>query len=514
MNDDNNERTTEQPFEYISRIIMPTLQQLQVSNSIREELAGIKRSHPNSSSEQEPPPNASAFVPIKTPSALLSRDPQQLAIALNCPLQNLKDIRSSVADALIVDPFVGHSDRPCEVADGVQRFCLHPDFHGASRSSDHDDGGGNHRAHPLPPQFIIGSISSLEMSAHSLFMKRACANARLEHLSTGSDALDSLLAPTSPSIETISLGYPFDLSRANDKSHNDNSSSKPGGIPFGMITEFSGPPSSGKTQLSLSIIARAVVCTNIRVIYIRSGDSSSVCRRLYAMCVEVVRTSSRHANNVNDVQRMEMDAKTAQRMMERIAVTSCFDAYSLLALLAKIESKELSHGDDERSDNGTLLVVDSISGCIGHHLSDLAVGAALANQVGLTLRRMTRSLDCRFPSRLSGNETACTPPHRFAVVVTNGSVASWSDNTSNKSKPAMGRYWHANDIGLWIEDESQSDGMPHIQDFYDAGNRLFHASRKVARASLLNHYDKPCGGRERPFVKFAIRTGGVFDIPL
>jgi hypothetical protein len=143
---------------------------------------------------------------------------------------------------------------------------------------------------------------------------------------------------------------------------------------------------------------------------------------------------------------------------------------------------------------------------------------------------MVRSLDCRFDTAQpddANNESLWIhpPPRRFAVVVTNGSVANWSADGNYvalanyaTNKPALGRYWHFSDVGLWLEEDkshSQSDGASfHLQDFYNdtpvAG--LHYASKKVVRATLMNHYAKSCGGKEKLIVKFVVRSGGIGDV--
>ncbi|KAL7480613.1 hypothetical protein ACHAW6_006292 [Cyclotella cf. meneghiniana] len=478
---------------------MPTLRQMRIiSTETRETLSGIKRRRDDD--DANPPDAASAspfFLPITTPSALLARNPLHLSYAVDVPLETLKTIRGDAARALLSDPFAGHSRRPAQIAAVASRFCR-----GA-------------------PQWIVGSSSGLELCAHSLVAKHLVASDRLE---TGSEALDRLLAPhpSFVSAENLAaLSFPVGVPERDTKQ--DDGRMGAGGIPLGMVTEFSGPSSCGKTQLSLSIAARSVVKHDLmRVVYVISGgQGKAVSRRLYSLCVEAGRRFGKE----------ERDARIlAEKALERVSVVCVSDAYSLLALLAKIEGEEI-HCPHSNS-FGTLLVIDSISGCIGHHLfgNSLTVGAALVNQVGLTLRRMARTLDCRFdttPKEDADNESLWihSPPRRFAVVVTNGSVANWSaDGTSaalvnnDTHKPAMGRYWHVSDIGLWLEEDkshSQSDGASFkLQDFYNetpvAG--LYYASKKVVCATLTNHYAKSCVGKKNSMVKFVVRSGGVEDI--
>ncbi len=106
---------------------------------------------------------------------------------------------------------------------------------------------------------------------------------------------------------------------------------------------------------------------------------------------------------------------------------------------------------------------------------------------------------------------------RFAVVVTNGSVAKYSlDNkeqsvgssskkasttstsvvNQTQNKPAMGRYWHVSDVGIWLEEDKSTQYQQHQQpiNFYDDTSvvGLALAEKKVVCATLQNHYGKTC----------------------
>jgi hypothetical protein len=249
----------------------------------------------------------------------------------------------------------------------------------------------------------------------------------------------------------------------------------------------------------------------------------------------------------------------ALKCLDRISIATVHDAYSLLGSLVQIENeeKQISGADNNR---GTLLVIDSISGCLGHHIySDLTLGASLSNQVFLTLRRMTRSLDGNFFD--SGNSSSSSssssspekdvstteilfqnPPRRFAVIVINGSVSKgvndndgmMSSYSSSSHKPAMGRYWQGGDVGLWlepVEDDGQDDVYGSTSLFYEGNNvaGLFRSSEKVVTATLMWHYGKSVGTTsssdvnqreegvvvvegQRHQVRFAIQAGGVVDV--
>lgn len=456
---------------------MPTLHQIGISSPTREKLARAKRPRPDEdipTSTRNTDKNS--FVPIRTPSSLLSRNPHQLCRLLDVSLDNLKTIRAGVADAIVADETTGHSD-VAEIIHAVEgRFAA--DF-----ANNNFESCGPFHPTLHPPQLIVGSISALELAAHSM-----CVGST-QHVSTGSQGLDQLIGTEADL--NMSLGYPFKM-RTNDNNSSNNNRS--GGVPFGFVTEVCGPPSSGKTQFCLNVIAHALQMHS-RVIYITSGNSLSISRRLIALCVERLKGTSENGNDAELKQ-------TAFKQIERVSIVPCSDGYTLLSLLSKIEHEELRNNND--GIKFTLLVIDSISAVIGHHLSNLTAGAALVSQVGMTLRRMSRTLDGRFANRSDSNES----PRRFGVVIANGTVANWFDTSDkNHSKPAMGRYWHVSDIGLWLDEEPQ-DEQPAICDFYQDGLvGLHHGNRKIVTATVTNHWAKKCGGHAR----FVVRSGGLYD---
>ena len=476
---------------------MPTFRQIGIPRETRDKLAGIKRPRPDdetsssrASNSQED--NISNFAPIKTPSALLSRNPHQLCSLLEVSIESLKTIRAGVADALIADETTGHSGC-AEVIRWAERG-LDPSYI-ASRHTDennnnnNDEGGcdGLFDSTFRPPQLIVGSISALELCAHSLQLDNT------QHVSTGCAGLDSLLG--SQINLNMKLGYPFDISTQNHVDADRINSKGNGGVPFGFITEVSGPPSCGKTQFCLSIMSNA---RQTKVIYITSGNVQSISRRLLSLCVEC---SRRHED---DTDGFEECKQNAEKQMEGFSIVSVSDGYKLLALLAKIEQQELSHNSNN-AEQSTLLVIDSISAIIGHHLSNLTAGSALVNQIGRTLRQMTRALD----GRIVTNDINDQFIRRFGIVIANGSVSNWSDGfEKNNSKPAMGRYWHVSDIGLWMEEEPQEARL-ELQDFHQDGLIGLHRGhKKVVRATLMNHWAKKSGGS----VMFVVRSGGVYDV--
>jgi len=610
---------------------MPTLQQLNIDTDTQEKLStgggGIKKrkqhqsssaANNNNNNEQvksphntkkkhwsPPKPKSNSittintqqyYAPIKTPSALLSRNPTQLSNSLQTSLSTIKLLRNNAANEIIHNDYIGHGKQCEEIIHCVSRYCI---------ANDDDD---QQRLNSRPTALLAGAVTALDLCARELLLKSVStagstlrshspANMRgrsNDYISTGSKSIDQLLAPD-PSYtsfdESWTISYPYKIIPSNNyENENDqhqmavnytyphhpssstsNTRHHNGGVPFGMVTEISGSPSSGKTQLALSIAAHAVLINQMNVHYISGGNSTkAISRRLFSIFLELARSSvavqyqQQHNGGSGEgmTYEMEEEAKSiALKALDRVHVASVPDAYSLLAMLARIDKEEKSHhtkygssnNGKERKDGegGTLLVVDSISGCLGHHLSSEG-GAALANQVALTLRHLARTHDGHIMDSVSSSSSgvdtssASLSARRFAVVVTNGSVAKYSLDkeqsvapSSNKAttttasggnqtqnKPAMGRYWHVSDVGIWLEEDKSTIQYQQYQqpiNFYDDTSvvGLALAEKKVVCAKLQNRYGKTCrrigenNGRQlndRPIAKFHIRGGGIDDL--
>jgi len=611
---------------------MPTLQQLNIDTETQEKLStggggGIKRKHhPSSSSTaaasnnneevklsphntkkkhwSPPKPKFSNstttksqqhYAPIKTPSALLSRNPIQLSTSLQTSLSTIKSIRNNAAIEIINNDYIGHGKQCEEIINCVSRYCI-------ANNDDIND----QRLNSCPTALLAGAVTALDLCARELLLKNISKSRTLHShshtaannmglsrgqdcISTGSKSIDQLLAPDSSYTsfhDGWTISYPYKIPSNNYENeqqtmnktsphHPSSSSSSHGGVPFGMVTELSGPPSSGKTQLALSIAAHAVLDNEMDVHYISGGNSTkAISRRLFSIFLELARSSvvavqyqQQHNGSGSGegmTYEMEEEAKSiALKALDRVHVASVPDAYSLLAMLARVDNEEKSscsgssngkgrkdYGEGRKEeDGGTLLVVDSISGCLGHHLSSEG-GAALANQVALTLRQMARTHDSYIMDD-SGVDTSpgtTLSARRFAVVVTNGSVAKYSlDNkeqsvgsssstkattstasevNQTQNKPAMGRYWHVSDVGIWLEEDTSTQYQQHQQpiNFYDDTSvvGLALSEKKIVRATLQNHYGKSCrrigennGGQtmnDKPIAKFRIRSGGIDDL--
>ncbi|KAL3782077.1 hypothetical protein ACHAW5_000698 [Stephanodiscus triporus] len=576
---------------------MPSLRNMNVHPRMRDRLSSRideRRKRPRSSSSSSldakdvrtqpeddaappPPPPPTPFAPVRTPSALLSRDPAILSSSIGVSLEDVMDVRASVALGIICDPHGGHGRQAAEAIEEVTRFCVEENEEEGGKEGGVEGATGLERGGMgiRPTAMMAGAVTALDACARARALMDVVDSKRAGHhgpvgrgyrwrsreqldcIKTGSVRVDGLLAPDdahSSFVDGWGMPRPYKLP---GRRHRDNVDerhyaagypSSPnigclGGVPFGMVTEFSGPPSSGKTQLALSIAAHAVVESGLRVCYISSCcGRKALSRRLYAMFAELARRPSSSA--VDDaaavVQGRDGVHGIVTRAMERVDIAYVPDAHSLLATLARIDHDEevsrrrIVDGTDDAEgseENGTLLVIDSVSGCLGHHLSS-DVGAALVSQVALTLRHMVRTHDSRLLT--NGAVIGACRPRRFAVVLTNGSVAKRSSENKligssssislavghSQNKPAMGRYWHASDVGLWLEEVGSSSRDNRQIDFHDHNTRvvgLSLAENKVIRATLQNHYGKSCKGNDggkrsgKPFAKFEIHSGGISD---
>jgi hypothetical protein len=591
---------------------MPTLRQVNIHPRTRERLSsGHKRKRsisPSSSSLaanncNEPPPDnvapaavalasavatssSASFVPIRTPSALLSRDPAKLSTDLNTSVRNIHVLREGVAREIISNPYSGHARHASEVAEAVTKYCCCINDNGGDDGNDEEDdatnttnnklrgrkGGSQQQQHhgiTRPKPLLAGAITALDMCAHARYIKNMHVNRgdsvsnQQQHCSTylscirtGSNAIDTLLAPDhsySSFDDGWSMPYPFRSSSENNTDDEMNLTSSYStqsgydrGVPYGMVTEFAGPPSSGKTQLALSIAAHAVMRNGLKVHYISGGNSRrAITRRLYTMFAELARSTTDDGMTRERGARVMTEEEVRSmvlKKLETVHVSSVPDAYSLLALLSRIDVEEVAYREvnsdavsnkkrRSNSSNGTLLIIDSVSSCLGHHLASDA-GAALASQVASTLRSMARTHDGHI-MHMKGGQL-----RRFAVIVTNGSVAKRSfDNDSNgytgartqpfgkhsKNQPAMGQYWHVSDVGIWLEEDDSlgnDDSSSSYHSFYENNPpvALSLVVKKTIRASLLNHYGKSskCNidrqHSAKSIAKFSIRSGGISDV--
>lgn len=424
---------------------MPTLASIGVHPQLREKLAKL-----------EPP--------IETPQGLLSRDPSGLAQTIGVPLHHLLDVRSAVADALISKE--GHGKRALHVQATLMHFpcnikqdCAGDNNDGKMDSTEQKD---NEAARDCrPSSLILGSVSALDLCLYE--------SLRGDHsrsLSTGSSQLDQLLS-FPREVSSAAIHHPRKRSTCENAE----------GIPFGYVTQVTGPPASGKTQLALMAAANhASKQSGISVHYLASGVGQGALLPL----VRRLTHFGRHK-------------QTIKQVLRGTAFVTVSNGYDALAALSEIESTHLQKQTNEQVDGSssfaTLIVLDSVSGCLSGDLyasGDGGVGAFLVHQVASTLKRMARQ-------------------YGAAVLVTNGTVSA----DGNSVKAAMGQSWKGADLNLWLTiDDAVCDRKAH-----DAIPGLSVSTTKTIRATLERHPAKPTHGNniEERSVKFSIAASGIID---
>jgi len=297
---------------------------------------------------------------IETPQAFLSRDPASLAAALNAPLSHIEKVRAAVADALAAK--APHGKRALRIAATV--------------------GNENEEQQPI----IVGAVTALDLCRYHEFLH----GDQPAGISTHSRRLDELLA------------FPPEFK-----------CSSTGGVPFGYVTQVTGPPASGKTQLALRLAAELAAQSG-KVFFLASGFGHGtllpLVRRLQHFC----------------------DKQNFQNILQNVTFITVNNGHEALAAMEQV-------GETNRG----LLILDSASGCLSADLyaaGDGDVGKVLAQQVAYNLRRIARH-------------------NGAAVFVTNGTVSG-----DNGVKPAMGQAWYAADVSLWFQTiEGPNTGSKRIR---------------------------------------------------
>lgn len=164
------------------------------------------------------------------------------------------------------------------------------------------------------------------------------------------------------------------------------------GIPFGFITQFTGPPGGGKSRLA-------------RHLGVSCAQQGGLTWWIYSGALPHL-------------------VRTTDEVLERIFLVPAMNSFELLARLAELESLLVGAtvGD---TGSPTLLIVDSCSVCLGA-VEDESMYAT----VFLEIKRLTRE-------------------YELATVLMNGTVA---DRQLGGRKPALGQFWSGTaDISVWLE---------------------------------------------------------------
>ena len=336
----------------------------------------------------------------------MSRDPASLAQSLRVPLLQIEKVRAAVSDALAAK--APHGKRALHVAATI---------------------GNAESYNPI----VVGALTALDLCRYQEHLHED----QPAGISTHSRRLDELLA------------YPAEFN-----------CSTTGGLPFGYVTQVTGSPASGKTQLALGLAAQHAADSG-KVYFLASGFGHGtllpLIRRLQHFCT----------------------ASNFQNVLQNVTFATVNNGYEALSVLEQV-------GDRKR----ILVILDSASGCLSGDLyapGDGDVGLMLSQQVARTLRRLARH-------------------NGAAVLITNGTVSG----DGNTLKPAMGQAWHVADVALWFEattsiGSSLEDPSVSVSDI------------KRIRATLEHHSAKPCHRRntigERT-VELVITSTGIADVEM
>jgi hypothetical protein len=431
---------------------MPTFRSIGIHPELRTRLV-------TESSLQEEDGRVQRPQPVETPQALLSRNPTQLRLldretGTSKPISTLqvRKLRDEVAHALISQSRSGK--RVKRLRQVVQEHFV-------------DEGEGienvGDKSHVSEPSLAIeGFASVLDLVRYEAL--RHSKDANMPHqLSTGCQALDTMLAlpPEYTAVSTQMSMHDSSIPTTIPVS----------GIPFGYVTQLSGPPASGKTQVALQIAARQAPTASTW--YLCSSASAAAYAKRLDQLVQ------------------ENPADIAPGVMDRTLFRTVTDEYKVLSALADLEAVLLNQEDSTTADptntetgisihlpcqeKPSLLIIDSVSGCLSTENDDVMT------KVALTLKRLARQ-------------------YGLAVVVTNGTVVDRSDSSARSNKAALGRAWKsAADIHVWLEALAAPIGEEKI----------------VVQARLDQHPAKRCFAKDDdPVVcTFCITPSGVQEIP-
>lgn len=332
---------------------MPTLRSIGVHPDLRKRLV-VATSTAGGEGED------SVLIPIATPHALLSRHPGALRLA-DGALESSKAIatpqaeslRHDVAEAMLTQSKTG---RHWKRIANAQSTTMSDDT-----STQRDD-----------KETRFPTILDLVKYQECFISKRI-------ELRTGCESLDRAIALP---LEFSAFSSKNPLSPTVTTSHGQL------GVPFGYITQFTGPPASGKSQMM---------------------------RRLGLTCAK--QGGMAWLIHSGPVPHLSGDSE----VLENIYIVPAMDGFELLARLAELEGLL----QQEEVYEPALMIVDSCSVCLGA-VEDESMYATVSSVV----KRLTRVYD-------------------LATVITNGTVA---DRQSGGRKAALGQFWNGvADINVWLE---------------------------------------------------------------
>ena len=259
--------------------------------------------------------------------------------------------------------------------------------------------------------FISGSCSALH-----LYQKEKEDSCKRLVVSTGSSAFDGLVACQEQQQISVCTST---------------------GLRGGLVYEVVGEPASGKTQLALSIVCRALVDTRglATVYYLTSlGVSESAITRRISRLLD----THIHKNNTGISSPSEMHSKYTHQ----IHFVPVRDGYQLLSALTHIE------GLDSQK---LIVVLDSASGCLTtDSLSLQEAGPNVIAQVSMQLRQLARNSDSLV---FVCNGTIPAPKYAGEDIslMKQGTLA-----------PALKKYWRPHDVRVYLEITKSCNDFKYI----------------------------------------------------
>jgi energy-coupling factor transporter ATP-binding protein EcfA2 len=279
-------------------------------------------------------------------------------------------------------------------------------------------------------------MTTKEMKTSRLSSLRPLIIPRRIALSTGCRSLDRAIAlpaefaayasptPLAPTVRQIN-GTIDKINTHKSNEDDDDDDDQTTGIPFGFITQLTGPPGSGKSQLAQHV-ALASARLGGTVWYLHSSAQP------FLSAASTTTTAP----------------STTPQVLERIVVAPARDAYSLLLRLAELEGSlqrqevapaattATTGNHDGPPPSATVLIMDSCSVCLAATDDD-----TLYATVSSTIKRLTREYD-------------------LATILTIGTVGADRQSGSgvtggghnNNIKAALGQFWSGvADVEVWLE---------------------------------------------------------------
>lgn len=365
----------------------------------------------------------------RNPQSILSLDPEQLSSMLNVTPEQVHSLRQRISNTIL-----------------------------ASKSTN-------------STQFHFAADSSL----FNLCQKRRENENTSRRITTGSNALDNLISSTSSSMSSRKRSR-----RQEENVNQQGNIERESGIAFGKIVQFSGPSSSGKTQLALSLAVNTITLSTRSpwVYYICSGGGN-VCQPL-----------SRRIRQIIAMLKQQGKIDDREVILDSIYFDHVDNGHDLLARLKSLEHELMKDNDNE----DLLLVIDSMSGCFGNFVysdGDGGVGSAIFSECKLLLRRISHVGDVNSSKQV-------------AVLITNGMVSS-SDAPTGR-KPALGELLRISDVHFELQPWKD---MNVVSENTNGHKSIEKVVVRGIKAIKLDENNKSEGQDE---IKFGIGVQGIMDI--